>query len=538
MTVKNQLQILAISFYSRLLWCKIVHLILGLLIITLALGLGLPATLAESDDLVVLETQLGTITVELFDEDAPAHAENFRILADSGSYNSTLFHRIIPGFMIQGGDPNTIDGDPSTWGQGGPSGSVPAEFNDIRHERGILSMARSSDPNSAGSQFFIVHQPSSFLDEEYTVFGRIVTAESFEVLDKIIALETESPDRPIDIESARVHTAYTTPRSQVDQLLDQDPVLRLSTPVNSDTMDSDTPPSLTPNIVDGVYINKKLDVTFIPPVGWSVSEPPKSRPNIPDVAVVKTNSGALPSVITLTIEYAQERDVQTFADERLAIYESAIELGTLVIDSSENEIVAGNDAVVIKATGTLGTAEAETSVKYREVLFAKVDKLYSFTYLATADDFDSNLDKFDMILDSFDLASSMSTMDSKSNTDDGGCLIATAAYGTEMAEQVQLLREIRDNTLMSTSAGSAFMAEFNNIYYTFSPTVADWERQSPEFRTLVRTLITPMITSLSIMSLNDTGSEDLTILLGSLVIAINVGIYVGAPTVLAWRIKR
>ena len=92
--------------------------------------------------------------------------------------------------MIQGGDPNTIDGDPNTWGTGGPEERLDAEFNTIKHNRGIVSMARSADPNSGGSQFFIVHQDSNFLDEQYTVFGRIVTEESFETLDKIASVET------------------------------------------------------------------------------------------------------------------------------------------------------------------------------------------------------------------------------------------------------------------------------------------------------------------------------------------------------------
>jgi len=138
------------------------------------------------DPVVILETNLGKIAIGFFHKDAPNHVQNFIKLSLSGFYDGTIFHRIIPGFMIQGGDPNTIDGDPSTWGQGGPDERVDAEFNTIKHNRGIVSMARSADPNSAGSQFFIVHKDSNFLDEQYTVFGRIVTEESFQTLDKIV----------------------------------------------------------------------------------------------------------------------------------------------------------------------------------------------------------------------------------------------------------------------------------------------------------------------------------------------------------------
>jgi len=127
----------------------------------------------DDEKFAVLETNLGTIVIEFFHEDAPNHVDNFIGLAESGFYDGTIFHRIIPGFMIQGGDPNTISGDPSIWGQGGPTERVDAEFNTIKHNRGIVSMARSADPNSGGSQFFIIHKNSNFLDEQYTVFGRI-----------------------------------------------------------------------------------------------------------------------------------------------------------------------------------------------------------------------------------------------------------------------------------------------------------------------------------------------------------------------------
>jgi peptidyl-prolyl cis-trans isomerase B (cyclophilin B) len=141
------------------------------------------------DPVVILETNLGEIVIEFFPNDAPKHVENFIKLSQSGFYDGVLFHRIIPGFMIQGGDPNTKTDNKGAWGTGGPSTSVDAEFNTIKHNRGIVSMARSADPNSGGSQFFIIHQDSNFLDEEYTVFGRIVTEESFETLDKITAFE-------------------------------------------------------------------------------------------------------------------------------------------------------------------------------------------------------------------------------------------------------------------------------------------------------------------------------------------------------------
>jgi len=137
----------------------------------------------EDDKLVILNTVSGKIVIEFFPGDAPKHVANFINLTESGFYDRTIFHRVIKDFMIQGGDPKTKPGaydTPNEWGTGDPGYTVDAEFNDIKHNRGIVSMARSNDPNSAGSQFFIVHNDSNFLDGQYTVFGRIVTQESFD----------------------------------------------------------------------------------------------------------------------------------------------------------------------------------------------------------------------------------------------------------------------------------------------------------------------------------------------------------------------
>jgi len=120
----------------------------------------------------------------------------------------------------------------------------------------------------------------------------------------------------------------------------------------------------------------------------------------------------------------------------------------------------------------------------------------------------------------------------------GDCLIATASYGSELAPQVQFLREIRDNTVMSTSSGAAFMSGFNQLYYSFSPTIADMEREHPMFQETVRAFITPMISTLSIMTLADNGSEVDVLGLGISVIALNLGMYIAAPAVIVWQIKK
>lgn len=152
--------------------------------------------------IATIETSQGVITMEFFPEEAPNHVKNFIKLANSGFYDGTLFHRLIPGFMIQGGDPNTRNGSRDTWGTGGPEENVKAEFNFRSHVRGIVSMARAQDPNSAGSQFFIVVKDSKFLDRQYTVFGKVTLG--MDIADKMVGLRTDPNDAPVDSEKARI----------------------------------------------------------------------------------------------------------------------------------------------------------------------------------------------------------------------------------------------------------------------------------------------------------------------------------------------
>jgi cyclophilin family peptidyl-prolyl cis-trans isomerase len=168
-----------------------------------------PVTLAsEPEQKVTISTTHGVITVELFKDVAPKHAKSFRLHAEAGYFDGTTFHRVIPGFMIQGGDPNSKDEDRSKHGTGGHAAkfygigdknnsstwTIPAEFSKISHERGVLSMARAQDLNSAGSQFFIAHKDSPFLDSQYTVFGRVI--EGMEVVDTIISQPRDTRDNP------------------------------------------------------------------------------------------------------------------------------------------------------------------------------------------------------------------------------------------------------------------------------------------------------------------------------------------------------
>jgi cyclophilin family peptidyl-prolyl cis-trans isomerase len=136
------------------------------------------------NDIVYMETSVGKLTLKLFPRIAPEHCKNFKKLANSGYYDGTTFHRVIPGFMIQGGDILSRDFDTDNDGTGGPGWIIPAEFNNISHKRGILSMARGSDPNSAGSQFFICTSDATHLDGKYTVFGEVIS--KIHVIDRIV----------------------------------------------------------------------------------------------------------------------------------------------------------------------------------------------------------------------------------------------------------------------------------------------------------------------------------------------------------------
>jgi cyclophilin family peptidyl-prolyl cis-trans isomerase len=151
----------------------------------------------------IITTKFGDIEVELYSDSAPKTVENFKALTKKGFYDGLIFHRIVPGFVIQGGDPYTRDTtNRRRWGTGGPGWNIKAEFNKNTHARGVLSMARSQDPDSAGSQFFIVLKDSKFLDGQYTIFGKVKSG--MDAVEKIATLKTDHADAPINPEQAEI----------------------------------------------------------------------------------------------------------------------------------------------------------------------------------------------------------------------------------------------------------------------------------------------------------------------------------------------
>ena len=172
----------------------------SILALTLATTLSVRSFAADekkaADEVAVVKTSMGTMVLEFFPDVAPKHVENFKTLAKKGFYDGTAFHRVIKGFMIQGGDPLTKDeANQARWGTGDPGYKIKAEFNDKPHVRGTLSMARAQDPDSAGSQFYICHGDPRFLDKQYTAFGKLIKGD--DVLEKIATTPTRPGDRPV-----------------------------------------------------------------------------------------------------------------------------------------------------------------------------------------------------------------------------------------------------------------------------------------------------------------------------------------------------
>ena len=475
---------------------------------------------------VNIETNHGNISFELLPELAPETVRNFEKLVRDGFYNGTLFHRVIPGFMIQGGDPNTKSGEPNTWGQGGPDTKLDAEFNPIKHNRGIVSMARSADPNSAGSQFFIVHQDSNFLDGEYTAFGRLASQESFETLDKIAAVTTGASDRPVDPEQVRIIKATIIATADVSGYIPY---------VEPERTGTITPP--TESIANQVFESKELDITFSAPVGWLLQQPDSSISGAPDVAAVGPKVDGVNPVISLTIQDQVDKTIDELIVEKNNVLAEAVYLNKLEILAQEK---IKTNIYQTEAIGNFEVDDKTLQIKFLEVMILSEQKSYTFAYSNTVDNFNNDLPKFQESLDSFRILSQespiMTPSEDKSSEEGGGCLIATAAYGSEMAPQVQMLREIRDNQLMNTESGTAFMGAFNNVYYSFSPVIADYERENPYFKEAVKIAIAPMLSSLSIME--NANSESEVLGLGLSVIALNLAMYLGVPAIAVVGIKR
>jgi hypothetical protein len=191
----------------------------------------------------------------------------------------------------------------------------------------------------------------------------------------------------------------------------------------------------------------------------------------------------------------------------------------------------------VNGGGAFVVDDTSLKIKFIETMILINEKLYTFAYSNTVDNFDNELSKFNESLDSFKILS-QEIPEEPVTENGGGCLIATATYGSEMALEVQQLRELRDNTLLQTESGTNFMNTFNDIYYSFSPVIADYERENPVFKEVVKLAITPMISSLSILNYVDMDSESSVLRYGISLILLNLGMYLGIPAVVIIGIKK
>ena len=496
----------------------------------------------------------GSFLIELFPEDAPNTVDRFLKLVESGYYDGTVFHRIIPGFMIQGGDPNTKGSDRSFWGQGDPGYTINEEFNTIQHDRGIVSMARGNDPNSAGSQFFIVHQDSNFLDGEYTAFGRLIPIAlnptlqgSFQTLDMIANLETDNRDAPLDVTKATIVEASLAKDFSISAFGEPDRIVSIVKKIRS---------------AGGVfekYSNFFHDVSFSLPLRWAVVEGTGDYLNLVlqptvdehNVQAQIEKTGFAPQVLISS----EQATLETASFFLIKEGEDPKVLGNYIFENDD-----GRKAHIVLSTQDLQTPTETVQFKIIQIHFTNSDLAYSIIYVNITEWFRYEINAFVQTVDNFEIMFDgkmqpinlgESTVfrqiiaDAKAKPEPeslppvrvGGCLIATASYGSELAPQVQQLRELRDNTVLQTESGAAFMTGFNQFYYSFSPMIADYERENPAFKEAVKLTITPLLISLTLLQHADIDSEHEMLVYGIAVILLNIGMYFVAPAVLITKIR-
>jgi len=502
---------------------------------------------------VLISTNIGTFMIELFPEDAPNTVNNFLKLVESGYYDGVVFHRIIPNFMIQAGDPNTIgpDSDRATWGQGGPGYTINEEFNTIQHDRGIVSMARGNHPDSAGSQFFIMHKDDNRLDGKYTVFGRLVPGLP-QGLDKIAKLPTNDRNQPIDASQATI--IKTSIIEDFNSPFDGPE--RNTSLVKAEKFEGGTVEE---------YINSLHDVSFTIPYRWVVTEGGGDNLNLTiepghlehNALEAIRQSGFTPQVLV----GSEPRNPNIESSEiSPAFFSLRGGDDPKILSNYIFQVDAGRKAHLVVSTQNVQTPTETAQFKIIQLHFSNSKTTYSITHINLVEWFRYEINSFDYTVKNFEImidgimqpigfgnhpvfqqiitdARAEHEPESLPPARIGGCLIATAAFGSEMAPQVQLLRELRDNTVLQTESGSAFMTGFNQFYYSFSPVIADYERENPAFKEAVKLTLTPLLTSLTLLQYVDIDSESEMLGYGIAVILLNIGMYFIAPAVLITKIR-
>jgi len=498
----------------------------------------------------------GTFMIEFFPEDAPNTVHNFLKLVESGYYDGIVFHRIIPGFMIQAGDPNTKDPDvdQGSWGQGGPGYQINEEFNTIQHDRGIVSMARSNHPDTAGSQFFIMHKDNNQLDGQYTAFGRLIPGipASFYALDLIATLDTDAKDVPLNLLESTIMTATILDPYTSSGLMPPD---RNQSIIEKEKVQGGTTEH---------YYNSIHKVAFDIPYRWSVTEATGEHFGVVieptdlehNVKAQVEKSGFIPKVVITS----EKRDPGEDAGVSTLFF--SVEGGDdpKILSNYVFESIDGRKALLKTTTQDLQTPTETIQFKIIQLSFTNSEFQYSIIYINVTEWFRYELGAFLQTVDNFEImidgkmqpinfdsypvfkqliadAKVKPELESLPPVRIGGCLIATATYGSELAPQVQLLREIRDNTVLQTQSGTSFMTAFNQFYYSFSPAIADYERENAVFKETVKLTLTPLLASLTLLQHADIDSEYDMLGYGIGIILLNIGMYFVAPAVLITKIR-
>jgi len=292
------------------------------------------------------------------------------------------------------------------------------------------------------------------------------------------------------------------------------------------------------------YANNRLGISLLAPTGWIVQEPQKTSPDVPDVVFVGPKAGEINPVISIGIMSTGGKTLQQVIDERRTLIQPVIDEGNLEIITDEMGDINGREAWIVQALGVFPSGSDTIDIKFAEVMIHTFEKIYIITYTNVEEDFETHKVKYEKVIDSFSIQGdgtqplSLVSEDKTSQEEGGGCLIATATFGSELAPQVQQLRELRDETVLQTESGTAFMKHFNQFYYSFSPTIADLERENPVFKEAVKVTITPLLATLSILNHVDIDSEQEMLGYGIGIILMNIGMYFVAPAVVIHRLRK
>jgi len=419
---------------------------------------------------VLITMNGGTFMIEFFPEDAPNTVHNFLKLVESGYYDGIVFHRIIPGFMIQTGDPNTKDpdSDRETWGQGGPGYQIKEEFNTIQHDRGIVSMARQHNPNTASSQFFIMHNDDNRLDGKYTAFGRLVPGLP-QALNQIANLPTNADNQPIDASRATIIKA---------SVIDGFSTANFAGPERNDSL---VKKFKTDGGIVEKYYNSLHDVNFDFPYRWKVIEGGGDNLNLTveptplehNVQQMIDETGYTPQIL---IGSEPRNPSVESAGVPTAFFSIKGGDDPKILHNYIIENDAGRKAHLIISTQNIQTPTETVQFKIAQIHFSNSDTNYSVIHINLTEWFRYEVNSFDSTVKTFEImidgkmqsiefgdhsVFKQLIIDSRLKPEPeslpparvGGCLIATATFGSEMAPQVQFLREIRDNTVLQTQSG-------------------------------------------------------------------------------------